>query len=229
MVRGVVVGGLFLPGRAGELPDEPGTTVDAAQVARLIRQLGDDAFVNREAAGRELSAIGDPALAALKAAATGSDDPEIRIRAEGLVRAIQVELPKKALAMIEGTWIRQTAEANGKAAPKDNPPNRYTFKGNSVSVRSGDQVVQQATWTIAGVSDGAILVDYAITAGVNQGVRVRGIYTLDNDELRWCYRFEPQDRPAAFETKPGDNTSLVTMKRELDPQVDSKAGRSQTR
>jgi len=228
-MRALVIAGLSVTGRAEALPAGPGRAVEADRVARLIRQLGDDVFVNREAAGRELSAIGDPALAALKAAAAGCDDPEIRIRAEGLVRAIQVEFPKKALAMIEGTWIRQTAEANGKAAAKDDPPNRYTFKGNSVSVRAGDQVVQQATWTIAGVSDGAILVDYAITAGVNQGVRVRGIYTLDNDELRWCYSFVPQDRPVAFETKPGDNNSLVTMKREFNPRGDSKADQSQTR
>ena len=153
-------------------------------------------------------------MAALKAAADGSDDPEIRIRSEGLIRKIRMEVPKKALAMLEGTWVRQTAEANGKAAPMDNPPNRYTFNGNQVTVRAGDQVSQQAIWTVVGVSDGAILVDYAISAGVNQGGKVRGIYSLGNDELRWCYSFEPHERPEKFETKPGDNTSLVTMKRE---------------
>jgi hypothetical protein len=36
----------------------------AARVARLVRQLGDDKFAAREAAGRELEAIGEPALAA---------------------------------------------------------------------------------------------------------------------------------------------------------------------
>ena len=65
-------------------------------------------------------------------------------------------------------------------------------------------------------------------AGVNQGARVRGIHTLDNFEPR-CHWFERQDRPTTFETKPGDHTSLVTMKREVNPRGDSKAEQSQTR
>jgi uncharacterized protein (TIGR03067 family) len=205
------LGGL---GRAEEGLPETTRTNDAARITQLVEQLGAAGYAKREAAERELAAIGIPALAALKSAAGGSDDPEVRVRAEDLIREIRVEIPKKALAMLEGTWVRQTAESNGKAAPKDNPPNRYTFKGNQVTVKAGDEVSQQATWTVMGVSDGKILVDYAISAGVNQGGKVRGIYTLSNDELRWCYSFVPHERPDKFETKPGNHASFVTMKRE---------------
>jgi RNA polymerase sigma factor (sigma-70 family) len=53
------------------------------RIAALIRQLGDDAFAKREAASKELEAIGVPALAALMKA-SASDDPEVRRRAAEL-------------------------------------------------------------------------------------------------------------------------------------------------
>src|SRR5262245_32024386 len=60
---------------------------DAARIARLVRQLGSDDFDEREAATKELEAIGEPALAPLrKAAAEG--DAEVRARAAALLRKI---------------------------------------------------------------------------------------------------------------------------------------------
>lgn len=202
------------PGRAEDVLPETTRSDDAVHVNRLVEQLGADGYAMREAAERELAAIGHPALPALKAAAYGSDDPEIRARAEVVIREIRLEVPKKAMAMLQGTWLRQTSESNGKAAPKDDPPSRYIFNGTSVTVQKGDAVVQQATWTIAGFSDGSMLVDYRVSAGVNQGSLVRGIFTLNNDELRWCYSFTPEDPPVKFDTRPVDKSSLVTMKRE---------------
>ena len=45
----------------------------------LIKQLGDDAYLKREAASDRLAEIGEPALDALRQA-TKSDDPEVRRR-----------------------------------------------------------------------------------------------------------------------------------------------------
>jgi len=59
----------------------------AAEIERLIEQLGSDQFGEREAASKALEAIGEPALDALRKAATGSSDAEIRQRAEDLVKA----------------------------------------------------------------------------------------------------------------------------------------------
>src|SRR3954454_16281516 len=68
---------------AGTEPPTP------AEIRRLVTQLGSDQFAEREAAGRRLEAIGEPALGALRRAAGNDPDPEIRRRARGLVAAVE--------------------------------------------------------------------------------------------------------------------------------------------
>jgi RNA polymerase sigma factor (sigma-70 family) len=63
--------------------------VDAARIERLIRQLGSSQFSEREAAGKALEAVGEPAYDALRAAAVASEDVEIRRRAEDLAQLIE--------------------------------------------------------------------------------------------------------------------------------------------
>jgi hypothetical protein len=68
---------------------------DATRVDRLIQQLGSDQFAQREAASRALEAIGAPAFAALRDA-LGSDDAEVRRRAENLVERLRPRLHAQA-------------------------------------------------------------------------------------------------------------------------------------
>src|SRR5262245_59677087 len=56
------------------------------EVERLIQQLGSRKFAEREAAGRRLDAIGEPALRALRRAETASDDVEIRRQASRIAQ-----------------------------------------------------------------------------------------------------------------------------------------------
>lgn len=65
---------------------------DGADIARLIKQLGSDDFAQREAAGKELVDIGEPARAALEKAAAAADDEEIRERAAGILKEINSRL-----------------------------------------------------------------------------------------------------------------------------------------
>jgi formylglycine-generating enzyme required for sulfatase activity len=67
---------------------DPGNDAAAARIAALVKQLGDDAFAEREAAGAALEAAGEKALPALRKAADASEDAEVRRRAGRLVRAI---------------------------------------------------------------------------------------------------------------------------------------------
>ena len=60
------------------------------RVAELIRQLDDDSYAQREAAGEELETLSDAALPALRTAAA-SDAPEVRVRATALIAAINVK------------------------------------------------------------------------------------------------------------------------------------------
>ena len=64
------------------------TASSADEIAALARQLGDDDFDVRERATQRLQDIGKPALEELKRAA-GSEDPEVRGRAQMLVRRIE--------------------------------------------------------------------------------------------------------------------------------------------
>jgi sulfatase modifying factor 1 len=57
------------------------------RVPPLVKDLGAPEFAARERATEKLKAIGEPALPAVVEAAA-SDDPEVRARAQGLVRAI---------------------------------------------------------------------------------------------------------------------------------------------
>src|SRR5258708_306480 len=80
--------GLTLAVGAGGVRANPDLDPKAERIAALIRQLGHGEFAKREAAGRELEAIGEPAFAALQKAAVDSDAPEIRTRAKRLVAVL---------------------------------------------------------------------------------------------------------------------------------------------
>jgi WD40 repeat protein len=94
---GVVVV-VILTAAAGSLSADPGKENETERIARLIKELGDDAFAKREAASRELDAIGEPALPALQQA-LASDDPEVRRRAEVIVAAIGSKLYVELLCL----------------------------------------------------------------------------------------------------------------------------------
>jgi len=77
----IALGGKHLRGESGKQAQQD-------RIAGLIKQLGDDRFTRREAASRELTAIGEPAFPALRRAAASSEDPETRRRAEQIIRNV---------------------------------------------------------------------------------------------------------------------------------------------
>lgn len=103
---------------AGEPPVPAKTAAagrpDARLIAGLIRQLGSPQFAAREAAAKQLEDIGDPALAALREAARGGDDPEVRRRAERL--AERVEEAALARLFAEGVRLETVARDYKRAA-----------------------------------------------------------------------------------------------------------------
>src|SRR5262245_38989624 len=82
---------------------EPDKDAPADRVAGLIKQLADAKFAKREAAGRELVAIGGPALDALRKAST-SPDPEVRTRSERAIASIAARAGERELAKLAGYW-----------------------------------------------------------------------------------------------------------------------------
>jgi WD40 repeat protein len=67
----------------------PAASPDAAQIERLIQQLGSPKFAEREAATKALEGIGEPAVEALRRAADKSKDAEIRRRTSLVIKAIE--------------------------------------------------------------------------------------------------------------------------------------------
>src|SRR5438046_669112 len=65
---------------------------DDTEIARLVKQLGDDDFDKREAASKELEASGEPARAALQKAAASNADVEIQRRASELIQMLNAKL-----------------------------------------------------------------------------------------------------------------------------------------
>jgi tetratricopeptide (TPR) repeat protein len=99
--------------RVGGEPPAAGRP-DARLIERLIRQLGSPQFAERDAATKQLKDIGDPALAALREAAKGNDDPEVRRRADRLAD----DLEEAALARLlqEGIRLETVAKDYKRAA-----------------------------------------------------------------------------------------------------------------
>src|SRR6266567_7115622 len=77
-----------------------GQAPDAKDVPRLVRQLGAEKFDERETASKSLEAIGSPALDALRQAAKGDDDAEVRLRAGRLVKIISKNLAAASAARV---------------------------------------------------------------------------------------------------------------------------------
>src|SRR5438128_3756435 len=71
--------------------DEKGAIKDAPDpgvINKLIQQMGNPDFAERQAATKRLEGIGKPALPALREAAKNSEDAEIRRRAQRLVERL---------------------------------------------------------------------------------------------------------------------------------------------
>jgi uncharacterized protein (TIGR03067 family) len=213
---GLVVG-LFLPAQVGTLRGDPGKETETDKIARLIQQLGDDAFRKREAASKELDAIGEPALVALRKAAASSDDAEIRRRAERISEAIAARVAeagaKPELAKLQGVWAELS----------------YNDEGKQVGVRctitiTGDEWVQK--WVngdgrahvhsgilkILNAGETPLAVDWIHQRGSYVGSTTLTIVQVDGDTLKECWR---QDgvRPTEFAAKEGF-PHLVTYRRQ---------------
>jgi WD40 repeat protein len=92
---------------------------NAADIEKLIRDLGDDDFDVRQAATEKLAKIGEAALPALKQAAEGKD-VEVKRRATDLLARIEKEHPAELLTIRGpngGYWVNRVAfTKDGKKA-----------------------------------------------------------------------------------------------------------------
>jgi hypothetical protein len=155
---------LALVAGVGSPRGDSGKAAKPDRVAALTKQLGDDAFAKREAASKELEDIGEPALAALRKAATSSDDLEIRRRAERIIQTLAIRADdaaiKRQLAAFKGKWnveftngvkevceVRQDRTAS-VAEPLRASNGKVEVKDGSVVIAYQDDRVER--WTPVG-------------------------------------------------------------------------------
>jgi len=187
---GAVVG-IILIAQAGTLRADPGNETETDRVVRLIKQLGDDAFAKREAASKELDAIGAPALDALRKAASDDDpDPETRQRAEQTARAvtrrIRAATARKELAKSEGSW-----QAAGDVKMTING-DRFISSTPGTGARNGKLIAIE-------IREKVVLVDFVVEEGDVKGRTAQGILRLEGDTLHYCVTFV-EARPTEFQT-----------------------------
>ena len=105
---------LLLGGAVAGEPPRP----KAAEIERLIVQLGSDTFDEREAASKALVGIGEPALPALRRASS-SEDAEVRRRARDVMKATYARVEAEDTTALQGTWVLQTVEWLGEESDQD--------------------------------------------------------------------------------------------------------------
>jgi hypothetical protein len=167
----LVLAGIPTVGSASILRD-PDRDVTAERVAGLIKQLGDPKFARREAAFKELVAIGEPTLDALRKA-SASTDPEVRTRAERAVDSINARACERELARLDGYW--KTADG-------------AWLEINGDRWSSGTPTWGPARGRIWVVEVGKSLVaaDMFVEDGPTRGLTCLAIYWREGDRLRYC-------------------------------------------
>jgi len=207
MVVGAVVG-MILATHAATLRGDPPKKAQTDRIARLVKQLGDDAFAQREAASKELETIGAPALAALRKAVASSDDFEIRRRAERIVETIGEAAANAELDKLQGVWTMASYEVEGKQLPGRVKSLTMTITGRKWVAKwakeDGGEHVESGIFTLVKSEKSPLAVDWVHLDGPHKGSTVHAICRVDHNTFKFCCCVRADDRPTDFATKTGD-------------------------
>jgi uncharacterized protein (TIGR03067 family) len=199
---------LVLAPRAFTLPSP-----SALEIAPLIKQLGSDRYVDREAASKKLEALGERALPVLRKAARHSKDAEVRKRASHLVEIVERPLLAREEKKLRGTWQVVSDERGHIARRNPRVKTEYVFSGRRLSRTHNDGGKSK---TVSGAYEvnrvGVIDVRFKGTATVPEQIS-QMTYKFETGVLVLCYNSDGGPAPEKFETKEGANLVLLTLKR----------------
>jgi RNA polymerase sigma factor (sigma-70 family) len=135
----------------GTRPAPPAAT-DAARIARLVSQLGSDAFTDREKAAKDLDAIGAPALDALREAArTGEAEQskrakDLAARIEARIESAGMLAPRRVRLVYRDTPVAEAVAdfkaKSGYDLSLSDPEGK--LKDRTVTLDTGDVTFWQA-------------------------------------------------------------------------------------
>jgi uncharacterized protein (TIGR03067 family) len=131
-----------------------------------------------------------------------------------LASALPADTPKPTdkPAALDGTWSVQSATREGMPSPDDMVKNtKFVFSGNKVMVKEGDRKPEEATITID-ASKKPATIDIKPSNGPADRL-VKGIYQLDGDTLKLCFRREG-DRPTEFASTAENKAVLMVLTRD---------------
>jgi uncharacterized protein (TIGR03067 family) len=164
---------------------------DPERLAALVRQLGHKEFARREAASKELDAIGEPALDALRKAAADAD-AEVSRRAKLVVKSVAA---RTDLEKLRGTWYTVSVNYQGVTTGLDKR-DTITYDGTKYKQSRAGRVFDEGTIEIIDAAARPKQIDYTVTDGQNKGLHARSVYTVDGDEHKICS--VQGDRPTEF-------------------------------
>jgi uncharacterized protein (TIGR03067 family) len=120
---------------------------------------------------------------------------------------------EKELKKFQGTWTVELVQAEGKEIPIDNFKGMtVTFERDKYTVRIGDMVIQKAIQKLD-PSKSPKAMDGTVAEGPHKGTVILGIYEISDDTLKVCFDPEGKQRPTAFKTAAGSQTTLAVYKR----------------
>lgn len=116
---------------------------------------------------------------------------------------------------IQGVWIAQSMEADGKPAPPEAVKKvRFTFKGDKLLVRGNfsDDREDECTYKL----DPKQSPKHLQFTPPKEEKPVLAIYEIKGDELKICTRnpSSPDGRPTGFTTKAGSGLALIVFKKQ---------------
>ena len=120
---------------------------------------------------------------------------------------------KKELARLEGEWAMVSGERDGQTLPEEYVKTGTRVAKDGVStVTIAGMVVMKSKYTIDPTKKPKA-VDFEATEGEAEGKKIRGIYELDGDTVKFCVAAPDKDRPTEFTAKEGSGWTLSVWRR----------------